>query len=53
MNGMIKILSIKGIKPGSIITRVCPTEGYCGDSSYMGEKMELISITDKTINLKV
>jgi|SRR5665647_269897 len=49
---MIKILSIKKIKKGSIVTRVCPPNGYSGDASYIGMKLELIKITDTEIVLK-
>ena len=46
---MIKILSIKEIKEGSIVTRVCPANGYSGDSSCIGMKMELIKLTKTEI----
>jgi hypothetical protein len=49
---MIKILSIKGIKKGNIVTRVYPANGYSGDSSYIGMKMELIKLTKTEIILK-
>lgn len=49
---MIEILSIKEIKEGNIVTRVCPANGYSGDSSYIGMKMELIKLTKTKIILK-
>lgn len=48
----MKILSIEAIKEGSLITRVFPTNGYSGDSSYIGEKLELIKLTKTKIILK-
>jgi hypothetical protein len=49
---MIEILSIEAIKEGDIITRVCPANGYSGDSSHVGQKMELIKLTKTKIILK-
>ena len=49
---MIKILSIKELKHGSIVTRVCPPNGYSGDASYIGMKLVLIKVTRTTITLK-
>lgn len=49
---MIKILSIKELKEGNIITRVCPPNGYSGDASYIGMKLELITVSESKITLK-
>jgi len=49
---MINVLSIKEIKAGSIVTRVCPANGYSGDGSYVGMKLELIGINKTKIILK-
>lgn len=49
---MIKILSIKKIKKGDIVTRVCPPNGYSGDASYIGMKLKLINVSKTKIYLK-
>ena len=49
---MIEILSIKKLKHGSLVTRVCPPNGYSGDVSYVGMKLELIKVSRTTITLR-
>lgn len=50
---MISILSINEMKEGDLITRVCCTNVYKGDSSFLGQKLKLIKLTNTDITIEI